>query len=45
MNFRKAVYEENVESICHVCGAADETFAHSFRMLKTSAEGVQTSET
>ena len=26
--FRNAVYRENVESICRVCGAADETVAH-----------------
>ena len=27
-NLRNAVYGENVESICRVCGAADETVAH-----------------
>ena len=27
-NLRYAVYGENVESICRVCGAADETAAH-----------------
>ena len=27
-NLRNAVYRENVESICCVCGAADETVAH-----------------
>ena len=27
-NLRDVVYGENVESICHVCGAADETVAH-----------------
>ena len=27
-NFRTVVYGKNVESICHVCGAADETVAY-----------------
>ena len=45
-NMRNAVYGENVQSICHVCRIAVETVAlYCFRMLKTSAEGEQTSET
>ena len=39
-NMIKVVYGENVQSICCVCGAADETVAYCFRMLKTSTEGV-----
>ena len=27
-NLRNVVYGENVQSICRVCGAADETVAH-----------------
>ena len=27
-NMRNVVYGENVQSICRVCGAADETVAH-----------------
>ena len=45
-NMRNAVYGENVQSICHVCRIAVETVAlYCFRMLKTSAEGEQTSGT
>ena len=42
--FRNAVYRENVESICRVCGAADETVAHIVSECSKLA-GVQTSET
>ena len=27
-NFRNVVYGENTQSVCRVCGAADETVAH-----------------
>ena len=42
---RNAVYGENVQSICRVCGAADEAVAHIVSecayCFKTSAEGAQ----